>query len=69
MPRSELVQSLLKGLDLQLSIMKINVIDSVLCVILVWFLVPKVALDGYIITIYVAEIINFILSLIIFSVS
>ncbi len=53
---------MLKGLDKQLDIMKINVIDSVLCVILVWILVPKMAVDGYIITIYVAEIINFILS-------
>ncbi len=55
---------MLKGLDKQLSIMKINIIDSVLCVILVSILVPKIAVDGYIITIYVAEIINFILSFI-----
>ena len=53
---------MLKGLDKQLDIMKINVIDSVLCVILVALLVPKIAVDGYIITIYVAEIINFLLS-------
>lgn len=53
---------MLKGLDLQLDIMKINVIDSVLCVILVWVLVPKMAVEGYLITIYVAEIINFVLS-------
>ncbi len=53
---------MLKGLDKQLDIMKINIIDSVLCVLLVFFLVPKVAVEGYIITIYVAEIINFLLS-------
>ena len=53
---------MLKGLDKQLDIMKINVIDSVLCVVLVWVLVPRISVDGYIITIYVAEIINFILS-------
>ncbi len=53
---------MLKGLDKQLDIMKINVIDSVLCVILVWILVPKIAVEGYIITIYAAEIINFLLS-------
>ena len=53
---------MLKGLDKQLDIMKINIIDSVLCVILVIILVPKVAVEGYIITIYVAEIINFLLS-------
>ncbi len=53
---------MLKGLDQQLTIMKINVLDSVLCVVLVYFLVPKMAVTGYIITIYVAEIINFLLS-------
>lgn len=53
---------MLKGLDKQLDIMKINVLDSVLCVILVFILVPEIAVDGYIITIYVAEIINFICS-------
>ena len=53
---------MLKGLDMQLSIMKINVLDSILCVILVYFLVPVVAVEGYLITIYVAEIINFLCS-------
>ena len=53
---------MLKGLDKQLDIMKINILDSVLCVVLVFLLVPKIAVDGYIITIYVAEIINFLCS-------
>ncbi|MBQ3075891.1 MAG: polysaccharide biosynthesis C-terminal domain-containing protein [Clostridia bacterium] len=53
---------MLKGLDMQLDIMKINILDSVLCVLLVFILVPKIAVDGYIITIYVAEIINFLCS-------
>lgn len=53
---------MLKGLDKQLSLMKINVLDSVLCVALVYFLVPRTAVNGYIITIYTAEIINFLLS-------
>ncbi len=53
---------MLKGLDKQLDIMKINIIDSVLCVLLVALLVPKIAVEGYVITIYVAEIINFLLS-------
>lgn len=53
---------MLKGLDKQLDIMKINILDSILCVVLVFVLVPKIAVDGYIITIYVAEIINFLCS-------
>lgn len=53
---------MLKGLDLQMSIMKINILDSLLCVILVFFLVPVISVEGYLITIYVAEIINFLCS-------
>lgn len=53
---------MLKGLDLQFDIMKINILDSLLCVILVAVLVPKMAVEGYILTIYAAEIINFLLS-------
>lgn len=53
---------MLKGLDKQLDIMKINVLDSVLCVVLVFLLVPRIAVDGYVITIYAAEIINFLCS-------
>ncbi len=53
---------MLKGLDKQLDIMKINILDSILCVLLVFLLVPKIAVDGYIITIYAAEIINFLCS-------
>ena len=53
---------MLKGLDKQLDIMKINILDSVLCVVLVFLLVPKISVDGYIITIYAAEIINFLCS-------
>lgn len=53
---------MLKGLDKQLTLMKINVLDSVICVLLVYYLVPKSAVNGYIITIYAAEIINFLLS-------
>ncbi|MBQ4036684.1 MAG: oligosaccharide flippase family protein [Clostridia bacterium] len=53
---------MLKGLDLQMSIMKINILDSMLCVLLVFFLVPIVSVEGYLITIYVAEIINFLCS-------
>ena len=36
------------SLSNKLDIMKINILDSVLCVILVFLLVPKIAVDGYI---------------------
>lgn len=53
---------ILKGLDAQLTIMKINILDSFLCVMLVLLLVPKTAMPGYIFTIYAGEVVNFILS-------
>ncbi len=56
------VDGMLKGLDMQMSVMRINIIDSLLCVILVIFLVPLKSVDGYVMTIYIAEIVNFILS-------
>ncbi|MBE6551666.1 MAG: hypothetical protein E7665_05960 [Ruminococcaceae bacterium] len=56
------VDGMLKGLDMQMSVMGINIIDSFLCVILVILLVPMWSVDGYVLTIYIAEIVNFILS-------
>lgn len=53
---------LLKGLDKQIYSMRYNIIDSVLCVILVYFILPKYAVKGYIFILYASEIINFFLS-------
>ena len=57
------VDGMLKGLDQQLSSMRYNIIDSGLCVILVYFLIPRYSVKGYIITLFVSEILNFYLSL------
>jgi len=56
------VDGMLKGLDKQMSVMRINILDSLFCVLLVIFLVPAKAVDGYIITIFLAECGNFLLS-------
>lgn len=53
---------MLKGLDQQIYSMRYNIIDSLLCVILVYFLLPKHAVKGYIIILYVSELVNFHLS-------
>ena len=50
--------SLLKGMGEQLYSMRVNIADAIISVILVWFLVPRYGIPGYIVTIYVAEIIN-----------
>lgn len=58
-----ITDGMLKGLDQQVYSMKYNIIDSALCVVLVYFLLPKYSVTGYIIILYVSEIINFILSI------
>lgn len=57
------VDGMLKGLDQQLYSMRYNILDSLLCVIFVYLLIPKYAVKGYIITLYASEIMNFFLSL------
>ncbi len=58
-----ITDGMLKGLDQQLYSMKYNIIDSAVCVILVWFLLPRYAVKGYIFILYLSEIINFYLSI------
>lgn len=53
---------LLKGLDQQIYSMRYNIIDSLLCVIMVYFILPKYSVKGYIFILYASEIINFFLS-------
>ena len=53
---------MLKGLDKQFSSMIYNIIDSLICVILVYFLLPVYSVKGYIFILYISEIINFALS-------
>ncbi len=53
---------MLKGLGEQFYSMVVNIADSTLSVFLVWFLLPKMGISGYIVTIYVTELINASLS-------
>lgn len=57
------VDSMLKGLNEQMSSMKYNIIDSFFSVMMVWFVVPRTGLSGYIATIFMSEILNGALSL------
>lgn len=56
------VDGVLKGMGQQVSSMRYNIIDATISVIAVYVLIPKMAIQGYIATIFIAEIINFILS-------
>ncbi len=52
------VDSILKGLGYQFYTMIINIVDASLSVILVWILLPRFGIMGYIITVYFTEIVN-----------
>lgn len=58
------VDSILKGLDKQVSVMGINIIDLISSICLIYFLLPFHGIKGYVIILFASEIINGILSLI-----
>lgn len=56
------VDGMLKGLGEQVSSMRYNIIDASVSVLLVWLLLPRYAIAGYLATIYVTEMLNAFLS-------
>ncbi len=58
-----ITDGMLKGLDGQIYSMKYNIIDSAMCVILVYFLIPVYSVNGYIFILYISELLNFVLSI------
>lgn len=54
--------SMLKGLGDQVFTMNVNIVDAALSVILVYFLVPRFGIYGYVAVLYISELINFSLS-------
>ena len=54
---------MLRGLGQQMYTMFVNILDSSISVVLVWFLLPRYAVPGFIFMIYFTEIFNFALSL------
>lgn len=54
--------SMLKGIGEQVFSMWVNITDSMLSVILVWFLIPRMGISGYAVVIVVMEMYNFALS-------
>lgn len=57
------VDSILRGLDAQVGVMIINILDLVLSTSFIYFCVPKLGVLGYLISIYMSEILNFVVSL------
>ena len=56
------IDSILKGLDAQVSVMGINVFDCIVSIAFIYFLVPILGFSGYIISIFISEVIDFSLS-------
>lgn len=56
------IDSILKGLDAQVSVMFINIIDCIISISFIYFFVPILGFNGYIISIFISEIVNFTLS-------
>lgn len=52
------VDAMLKGLGEQLYSMRVNIADSLCSVFLVWILVPKMGINGYVTTIIISELFN-----------
>ncbi len=57
------IDAFLKGMGEQVYSMNVNIIDALCSVILVWLLLPRMGLAGYIIAIYATETLNTTLSL------
>ena len=56
------IDCILKGLDAQVSVMFINIVDLLVSISVIIIFVPLFGIKGYIISIFISEIFNFILS-------
>lgn len=56
------VDAILKGLDKQVTVLKINILDLLSSILLIFLIIPKFGIAGYIFTIYFSELLNFSLS-------
>ena len=57
-----IIDSILKGLDKQITVLKINILDLFSTILLIIIVIPIFGIYGYIFTIYFSEILNFTLS-------
>ena len=58
-----IVDSILKGLDAQVNVLFINIVDLLLSISFILFFVPIFGIKGFIASIFASEILNFALSL------
>ncbi len=57
-----IIDNILKGLNMQFKVMVYNIIDLIITITLLYFLIPFLGINGFIIAMYVSEIFNFLVS-------
>ncbi len=58
-----LTDSILKGIDCQNNVVRINILDTLICIALITIIIPKTGAVGYILILYISETINISLSI------
>lgn len=58
-----IADSILRGLDLQVNVMKINILDLIMSICLIYYGIPYLGTWGYILVLYASEYLNGILSI------
>lgn len=58
-----IIDSILKGLNKQFGVMCCNILDLSITTMFIYFLLPIYGIDGYIISIFISELLNFSVSL------
>ncbi len=57
-----IIDNMLKGLNKQFQVMFCNIVDLILSICILYFLLPEIGITGFVISIYISEIFNFIVS-------
>ena len=57
-----IIDNMLKGINEQVSVMVCNIIDLLVTISIIFFIVPIMGMYGYILSIFVSELLNFIIS-------
>jgi len=58
------IDNILKGLGKQVSVMICNIVDMIVSISFIYFLLPKFGAIGYIVVMYISEILNYTISVI-----
>lgn len=57
-----IIDSILKGLDAQVNVMFVNIVDLLVSISFIMIFVPIFGIKGYIVSVFISEILNFVLS-------